>query len=113
MKKIIKAILNVFNIRKVGAIRHVLKRKNAQIRAEREKYQAEKAANSILVAYIFYLVSQCGVIRIPKAEVSAALGKYEACAYSDGGDYVIELKNAAEAGEGATCGKAGSIQPLV
>ena len=106
MKKIFKLI---FNIKKIGAIRHLLGRKNMQIRAEREKYQAEKAVNSILTAYIFYLAAQYGVIRIPKVEISEALGKYTVAAYSDGDDYVIELKGVAECGEGDLRGKAGSI----
>lgn len=110
MKNLFKVI---FKIKKFGAMRHLLSRKNIQIRAEREKYQAERAANSILTAYIFYLASQCGIIRIPKAEISAVLGKYAVVAYSDGDDYVIELKDGAILGEGDTGGKAGSLQTLV
>lgn len=111
MKKIIRAMIN--HLKRFGALRYVLKQKNMQICAEREKYQAERAANSILTAYVFYLASQHGVVRIPKAEISALLGKCDAHAYSDGDDYVIEVKISADSGEEATCGKTRNVQGLV
>ena len=113
MENIVGKIFKKIKTKKIGAIRRLIARKNIQIRAEREKYQAERAANSILTAYILYLASQTGVIRIPRAEVSAALGKYSVTAYSEGDDYVIELKAADHDGEGELCGKAGNLQGMV
>ena len=106
MKKVFNVI---FNIRKFGAIRHLINRKNMQICAEREKFQAEKAANSILSAYVFYLASKYGIVRIPKAEISEAIGKHTVVAYSDGEDYVIGLKDIAASKEGGARGKTGDI----
>lgn len=79
----------VFNGMKV--IRGILKRKNEQIRSEREKLESERVANAILSAYVALLVSRHGAVRIPKKEVSEALGKYFARASSHGDDYVIEV----------------------
>ena len=73
------------------AIRGILKRKNMQIRSEREKLESERVANAILSAYIALLVSRHGAVRIPKKEVSEALGKYFARASMHGDDYVIEV----------------------
>lgn len=111
MKNIIKAI--IVYLKKLVALRHILKQKNLQILSEREKYQAEKAANSILSAYVFYLASERGVIRVPKAVVSDLLGKCEVIAYSEGGDYVIEAKRSVSFGKVETSGKAGQISGLV
>ena len=113
MKNFIKMITRVFSFKKLDTLRRILKRKNAQIRLEREKYVAEKAINSILTSYIFYLAGKCGVIRIPKSEISSALGKYSVTAFSDGNDYVIEVCTCAADGEGDERGKAGRIRTVV
>lgn len=93
------------------AIREILKRKNLQIRVEREKLEAERAANMILSAYIALLVSQRGSIKIPKKEVSEALGKFIACASSVGEDYVIEVGELPRhsCGKGKRGGQTGNI----
>ena len=103
----------IFNTGRLGAIRHLIARKNMQIRAEKEKFQEEKAVNSILTAYVFYIASRVGILRIPKAEISATLGKCSVIAYSDGDDYVIELKEHGVSGEGDADGKAGKLQEMV
>lgn len=94
------------------AIRGILKRKNLQIRAEREKLEAERTANAILSAYIALLVSRRGVIKIPKKEISEALGRFSASAVSSGDDYVIEVgelpRGSCERG-GGCAGKGGGI----
>lgn len=107
MKRIIYVIMVYF--KRLCALRHVLKRKNIQIRYEREKYRAEKAMNSILTAYVFYLAAKYGNLRIPKAEISALLGKSDVLAYSDGDYYVIKVKNSIGSGEGETSGETGKI----
>ena len=111
MKRIIYVIMGYF--KRLCAFRHVLKRKNVQIRCEREKYRAEKAMNSILTAYVFYLAARYGNLRIPKAEISDLLGKGEVLAYSDGENYVIEVKNSGASGEEETGGETGKISRVV
>ena len=93
------------------AIRGILKRKNLQIRAEREKLEAERAANVILSAYIALLVSRRGTVRIPKKEISEALGRFTACAVSSGDDYVIEVGELPQKAQkrGSGIGKTGKI----
>ena len=93
------------------AIRGILKRKNMQIRAEREKLEAERATNVILSAYIALLVSKRGSVRIPKKEVSEALGRFVTCASSCGDDYVIEVGEipGGADGRGNCVGKAGRV----
>ena len=106
MKRFFKML---FNTRRFGAIRHLIDRKNMQIRAEREKYQAERAVNSILTAYIFYLASKYGTLRIPRAEISSALGRHTVIAYSDGDDYVINVRDIVDSEEVDARGEAGDI----
>lgn len=93
------------------AIRGILKRKNMQLKAEREKLEAERAANVILSAYIALLVSRRGSVRIPKKEISDALGRFVACASSSGDDYVIEVGELSTSarGRGKDVGKTGNV----
>ncbi len=73
-------------------LREILKRKNEQIKREREMLRAQECANVILSAYFAILLSERGEVRIPKSEVSRALGAYRVKATSVGDDYVIEVK---------------------
>ena len=88
----------MFNSFKV--IRGIMKRKNLQLRAEREKYEAERAANVILSAYLALLVSRHGAVRVPKKEISGALGRFMARASVSGDDYVIEVGEVGAVGRG-------------
>lgn len=96
---------------KIKILRAILKRKNAQIRAEREKYAAERAANAIIAAYLALLVSKRGAVRVPKSEISDALGKFYVSASASGGDYVIEVGELPMSARGreALGGKTGKI----
>lgn len=78
-----------------GAIRA----KNREIRAEKEKNQALEITNAIISAYLSILVERLGGVRIPKKEVSLALGSYVTRASSDGEDYIITVEKHASAGE--------------
>ncbi len=80
-------------------VKDIIKRKNDQIREEREKLRAEECANIILSAYFAILLSERGAVRIPKSEISRALGAYRVNASSDGNDYVIEVIGAEEAAD--------------
>ena len=94
------------------AIKGILKRKNAQIRAEREKFEAERMANSIVAAYLFVLIADLGgSVRIPKKDVSDALGRFFVNAYPSDDDYVIEVKelSASAHGKDMGFGKAGKL----
>lgn len=76
----------------IKSIKKIIKRKNAQIRAEREKLEAAEAANRIYAAYIVWFASKHGEILIPKREISALLGKYRAEVSYTSDDYVINVK---------------------
>ncbi len=77
-------------------IKEILKRKNEQIKKEREKLRAQECANMIMSAYFTILLCERGAVRIPKSEISRVLGSYRVHASSDGDDYVIEVKSATE-----------------
>ncbi len=80
----------MFNFSKT--IRGVVKLKNAQIRAEREKSAAQREANKILSAYIVLLASGQDGIRILKKDVGMALGRYIAEISHDGDYYMIRVR---------------------
>ena len=96
---------------KIKIIRSILKRKNAQIRAEREKYIAEMAVNVILAAYLTLLVSKQGTVRLPRKEVREALGKFHVSFSASGEDYIIEAAELpmSARGKGALGGKTWKI----
>lgn len=80
----------MFNFTK--AIRGVLKRKNAQIRAEREMLLAANETNKILATYIMLLSSGQEVTKVSKVDVSKALSNYSAEIFSDEDNYIIKIK---------------------
>lgn len=92
-------------------IRGILKGKNSQIKNEREKYDAERAANLILSAYLALLVSKRGEVRIPKKEISDALGRFFVTASALGDDYIIEVNELppGSRGKGADLGQTRKI----
>ena len=98
-------------IKKIKIIRGILKRKNAQLRDERQKYEAERAANLILSAYVAVLAARYGGVRIPKKEISEALGRFFVNASVSGDDYVIEVgeHSSRSFGGGAGFGKTGRV----
>ncbi|MGM9644193.1 MAG: hypothetical protein ACI3X1_03810 [Eubacteriales bacterium] len=79
----------MFNFTK--AIRGVLRRKNAQIRAEREKFLAAHEANKILSAYIAVLASEQDAVKVSKADVRTALNRYCTDISSDKDCYIIKV----------------------
>lgn len=76
-------------LKKINIIRKILKRKNAQIGAEREKYIAEKNKNYILATFLTLLTENKGEIRIPKKDIRAIMGKYCMQAREEGEDFII------------------------
>jgi hypothetical protein len=77
--------------KKINIIRKILRHKNSQIRAEREKTQAEQSMNVILSAYLAMLIDRRGTVTIPKKEISEILGRYRVMASSDDENYVITV----------------------
>ena len=73
-------------------IRRIIKRKNAQIRAEREKLMAAEVANHIYASYILCLAKECGSARLSKAEIANTVGKYRAEFSTTEDEYVITVK---------------------
>ena len=69
----------------------LLKMKNRQLRAEREKSRALDETNSILSAYVASLIEERGGARIAKDQIRSAIGKYSAQVIADGADYVISV----------------------
>ena len=69
----------------------LLRMKNRQIRAERERSRALSESNSILSAYVASLIEGRGGARIPREQIKNAIGKYTAKVISDGADYVISI----------------------
>ena len=77
-------------LKKIDIIRRILKRKNAQIREEREKYIAEKNKNYILATHLTLLTANKGEIRIPAKDIREAMGKYYMKARMDGDYFIIK-----------------------
>ncbi len=77
----------------------VMSLKNREIRALREQNQALEITNTIISAYLSVLVERLGGVRIPKKEISAALGGFITTARSEGDDYMITVKKTAPEGE--------------
>ena len=80
----------------------ILRLKNKEIRSERERNQALEITNTIISAYLAVLVERLGSVRIPKSQISAALGSYVTTASADGDDYVITVQKSAPTGK---CGE--------
>ena len=79
----------MFNFRKL--LRYYLKSKNSRIKKAIEAAEAAKCENRILSVYIALIASKYGVIKIPKKEISEALGRYGVLTSSDGDNYIIEV----------------------
>ena len=80
----------MFNFTK--AIRGVLRHKNSQIRAEREKLRAADESNKILSAYIALLASGQESVKVSKADDREALSRYGTEISSDKDCYIIKVK---------------------
>ncbi len=74
------------------SIRRILKRKNGQIRAEREKLAAAEAADRIYAAYILYFAEKSSGVRVPKSEIAETVGKYRADITATEDEYIIQVK---------------------
>ena len=82
-------------------IRRIIKRKNDQIRAEREKLMAAETANHIYAAYIIYFAAKEGGVRVPKDEIANTVGKYRADISATEDEYIISVREIAPTGAGA------------
>lgn len=69
----------------------LLKRKNKQIRQERERADGLEEINRILTAYLAILLEKRGSVRIPKTQIKEALGRFACAVISSGNDYVITV----------------------
>ena len=76
---------------RMNLIAALLRRKNKQIRQEREKADGLEEINRILTAYLAILLEKRGSVRIPKAQIKEALGGYASAVISSGNDYVITV----------------------
>ena len=72
-------------------LRYFLKSKNSQIKKAREAAEAARCENRILSAYVALIAARYGVIKIPKKEISEALGKYGVLTSADADTYVIDV----------------------
>ena len=77
----------------------MLRLKNREIRNEREKTREKDITNLIISAYLSLLVERLGTFRVPKKEVSRALGSLVTVAACDGEDYLITVKKLTDTGE--------------
>jgi len=77
---------------KIFDIRRIIKRKNAQIRAEREKLMAAETANRIYASYILCLAARTSGARIKKSEIARTVGKYRAEISATEDEYIISVK---------------------
>ena len=81
------------------SVEEIVRLKNKELRSERERNQALEITNTIISAYLSVLVERLGGVRIPKSEISAALGGYVTMARAEGDDYVITVEKSSPAGK--------------
>lgn len=78
-------------LNKLNAIREILRRKNSQLRLERERTEIQENINSVLSAYIAVLIGRVGSVYVTKKELSESIGRYRAELQERDGGYVISL----------------------
>lgn len=81
------------------AVENILREKNRELRAEKERNQALEITNTIISAYLSILAEKLGTVRIPKKDVSLALGNLVTRACSEGDDYIITVEKISCPGE--------------
>ena len=74
------------------SVESIIRAKNRELRAEREKVQALEITNTIISAYLSLLVEKVGSVRISKKAVSLALGNFITNARAEGDDYIITVE---------------------
>ena len=62
-----------------------------RLRCEKERAAALTETNSILSAYIAYLIESRGCVRVSREAIRSNIGKYRALVEASGGDYVIRI----------------------
>ena len=88
-------------LKKIKPIIMILRHKNKQIRAEREKYEALEQAYGILSAYVaLFIEEHGGCVTVSKAGISDAIGKYSVELERIEGDYVLTAR---KNGKGGAC----------
>ncbi len=70
-----------------GISRLILRR----IRYEKERVSALNETNSILSAYIAYLIESKGVVTVSREAIRSSIGRYRALVEASGGDYIIKI----------------------
>lgn len=81
-----------------GICRLILRR----LRCEKERVKALAETNSILSAYIAFLIESKGTVRVPRRVIRDYIGNYSALIDASGEDYVIEV---VRKGVDEDCGK--------
>lgn len=92
--------------------KYLLSFKNRQLRFERDRRVALEETNSILSAYLAYLIEENGEVRIPREVIKSSIGRYKAFISVSGDDYLIsvisERKGGKEGGGLVSDGENGS-----
>ena len=78
-------------VKRMMLIAALIRRKNRQIRLEKEKNEGYAEINRILTAYLSLLIEKRGSVRVPKAQIKEALGRCSSAVVSSGNDYVITV----------------------
>ena len=89
-------MLKKFFIR-IFDIRRIIKRKNAQLREEREKLLAAEAVNRILSTYLLCFIKETGEIRVSKNKISDEFGKYRVEVSASDEEYVMSVRELTDA----------------
>jgi hypothetical protein len=84
-------MLKKFFIR-IFDIRRIIKRKNSQLREEREKLMAAEASNRILSSYLLCFVKETGEVRVKKSKIAEVLGRYRTDVSANDEEYIIKVK---------------------
>ena len=73
-------------------IRRIIKRKNKQIREEREKLLAAEAVNRILSTYLLCFIKEAGEIHVAKNKISDEFGKYRVEVSASDEEYIMSVR---------------------
>lgn len=72
-------------------ISYLWRLKNRQVKALLERISVLEESNSVLSAYIAFLVKEKGILRVPRSEIGRLIGRFSASVSTDRDDYVIQI----------------------
>lgn len=85
--------------------------KNRQLREARERVRALEETNSILTAYLGFLIAKCGEIVMPRSVLSEGIGNFDISVEQNGENYLIKAtprkENLASLAEGISVSDGG------